>query len=208
MSHSERDDETTREDLLQRLALMETMIAEGRRYTGRNSWIFVLWGLVDIVAMSWQHYLPHSGGRWAWPICLPTGAILSLAGKLIQLRSPGYSKNEACGRVMSVWSMTGSGMGIYIATAMITHFDWQYSYMAAILMMIGMAHGISAMLLRWPMQGLAAAVYWAGGVAIFAFNSGKATNIIWWIEMGLVMIVFGLYAMRVEPTGGPVQHHA
>jgi hypothetical protein len=70
--------------------------------------------------------------------------------------------------------------------------------MAAILMMIGMAHAISAMLLRWPMQGVVAAAYWAGGVAILAFNSGRATNVIWLIEMCIVMIVFGLYVMFLE----------
>ena len=200
MTNPEPDDGKTRDDLVQRLALMEQMIAEGRRYTGRNSWIFVLCGVVDLVAIGWQHYFPHFGGPWAWPICLPAGAILTFAGKMLQRRSEGYSTNDECGRVMSVWGMMGLAMGIYIAAAMLTHFDWQYSYMAAILMMIGMAHAISAMILRWRMQGLAAAVYWAGGVAIFIFNSRRATTAIWLFEMGIVMIVFGLYAMRVEPN--------
>ena len=69
-------------------------------------------------------------------------------------------------------------------------------------MMFGMAHAISAMFLRWRMQGLVAAVYWAGGVAIFAFNSGRATNAIMLIEMGIVMMLFGLYAMWREPKRG------
>lgn len=201
MMNPEAENGKTRDELLQRIELMESMIAEGRRYTGRNSWIFVLWGVVDLVALSWQHYSPHFGGPWAWPICLPAGALLTVAGKVMQQRNPGYSKNDTCGRVMSVWGMAGLGMGIYIAGAMLTHFDWQFSYMAAILTMIGMAHAISAAILRWPMQGLAAAVYWAGGVAILAFNSWRATNVIWLIEMGIVMIAFGLYAIRVEPTG-------
>ena len=201
MTNPEPDNGKTRDELVQRLDLMEAMIAEGRQYTGRNSWIFVLWGLVDLVAVSWQHYFPHSGGPWAWPICLPAGVLLTVAGKVIQRSNPGYSKNAKCSRVMSVWGMMGLAMGIYVASAMLTHFDWQFSYMAAILMMIGMAHAISAMLLRWPMQGVVAAAYWAGGVAILAFNSGRATNVIWLIEMCIVMIVFGLYATRVEQTG-------
>jgi hypothetical protein len=200
MTNPEPENGKTRAELLQRIELMESMIAEGRRYTGRNSWIFVLWGVVDLVAMSWQYFSPHFGGRWAWPICLPVGAVLTVAGKVIQLRSPGYSKNAECNRVMSVWGMAGLAMGIYVAGGILTHFDWQFSYMAAILMMIGIAHGISAAILRWWMQGLVAAVYWAGGVAIFAFNSWRATNMIWLIEMGVVMIVFGLYAIQVEPT--------
>jgi hypothetical protein len=201
MTNPEPDNGRTRDELVQRLDLMEAMIAEGRQYTGRNSWIFVLWGVVDLLALSWQHYSPRFGGPWAWPICLTAGVLLTVAGKVTQRSNPGYSKNAKCSRVMSVWGMMGLAMGIYVASAMLTHFDWQFSYMAAILMMMGMAHAISAMLLRWPMQGVVAAVYWAGGVAILAFNSGRATNVIWLIEMGVVMIVFGLYATRVEQTG-------
>src|ERR1022692_779197 len=62
-------------------------------------------------------------------------------------------------RLVAVMVMVGLGMGIYVAGGMLTRFDWQFSYMAAILMMIGIAHGISAAILRWRMQGLTAAVY-------------------------------------------------
>jgi hypothetical protein len=197
---------TTRDELIQRLALMEQMIAEGRRYTGRNSWLFVLWGAVDLIAQSWQHFSAF-GGRWAWPICLPAGVILTVAGKALQRNREGYSQNEACIRVMSVWGVMGVALAIYVASAMLTHFDWQYAYMAAILMMIGMAHAVSASLLHWRVQGLVAAVYWAGGVAILVLNSTVATNLIWLIETGIVMLLFGLYAMQVEPTGTTTKGH-
>jgi len=96
-------------------------------------------------------------------------------------------------------------MGIYVASAILTHFSWQYSYIAGLLMMLGMAHAISAMFLRWRMQGLVAAVYWAGGVAIFTCNSWRATNAIMLFEMGIVMILFGLYAMWREPRSGGIK---
>ena len=201
MAEFEQEDGMTRDDLVQRVALMEAMIAEGRRYTGRNSWIFVLWGLVDLTAWAWQNYSPHFGGRWAWPICLAAGVVLTFVGKMMQKSDKGYSRSGVCSRVMAVWGMMGLAMGIYVASAMWTHFDWQFSYIAGLLMMLGMAHAISAMLLRWRMQGLVAAVYWAGGVAIFVCNSWRATNAIMLFEMGVVMILFGLYAMRKEPNG-------
>ncbi len=199
MAEFEQEDGITRDDLVQRVALMESMIADGRQYTGRNSWIFALWGLVDLTAWAWQSYVPQFGGRWAWPICLTTGVVLTLVGKMMQKRDKGYSSNNLCSRVMGVWGMMGMAMGIYIASAMLTHFDWQYSYVAGLLMMLGMAHAISAMLLRWRVQGLVAAVYWAGAVAIFVCNSGRVTNVIMLIEMGIVMVLFGLYAMGREP---------
>ena len=49
----EREDGTTREELVQRVALMEEMIAEGRRITARYGWIFVLWGLTYFAAIGW-----------------------------------------------------------------------------------------------------------------------------------------------------------
>ena len=52
MANFEAEDGTTRDDLVQRVALMEEMIAEGRQTTVRFGWIFLLWG-VD-----------RSGWRW------------------------------------------------------------------------------------------------------------------------------------------------
>ena len=202
MAEFEQEGGVTRDDLVQRVALMESMIAEGRRYTGRNAWIFVLWGLVDLTAWAWQNYSPHFGEPWAWPICLSTGVVLTLAGKMMQKSDRGYSRNDACSRVMAVWGMMGLAMGIYTASAILTHFSWQYSYIAGLLMMLGMAHAISAMFLRWRMQGFVAAVYWAGGVAIFVCNSWRATNAIMLFEMGIVMMLFGLYAMGRESSRG------
>ena len=205
MAEFEQEGGITRDELVQRVALMEAMIAEGRRYTGRNAWIFVLWGLVDLTAWAWQNYSPHFGGPWAWPICLAAGVVLTFVGKMMQRRDRGYSRSGECNRVMAVWGMMGLAMGIYVASAIVTHFSWQYSYIAGLLMMLGMAHAISAMLLRWRMQGLVAAVYWAGGVAIFVCNSWRATNLIMLIEMGVVMMLFGLYAMWREPKSGGIK---
>jgi hypothetical protein len=194
---------TSRDDLLKRLELMEAMIAEGRGFTTHNAWIFVLWGLVDLTAWCWQT-LVHTqfAGAWAWPICLIAGAVLTFAGKALQAKPKGVPNSVACGRVMTVWAMMGLAMAIYVASAMITHFTWQYSYIAALLMMIGMAHAISAVILRWRVQGVVAAIWWAGGAAVFFLNSHRATNNIMLAEMCLGMIAFGLYAMTIEHRKG------
>jgi hypothetical protein len=117
----------------------------------------------------------------------------------MQRSDQGYSSGDLCGKVMSVWGMMGLTVGIYTASAMLTHFDWQFSYIAGLLMLLGMAHAISATILHWKIQGLVAALYWAGGVAIFALNSGRATSAIMLLEMGVLMILFGLYATWAEP---------
>jgi len=200
MAELEQEGGTTRDELVQRVALMEEMIAEGRQSTARFGWCFVLWGVIDLCAMGWQFLQPRS--YWPWPVSIAIGVILQFMGIALQRRKSGAAcgKNARGRSIQAVWGMMGATATLYFAAAMAQHKTWQISFFAAMMMFVGMAHGTSAMILRWRMQGLAAAVYWAGGVAIFIFNSRRATTAIWLFEMGIVMIVFGLYAMRVEPN--------
>jgi hypothetical protein len=203
MTNLDPESGTSRDDLVKRIELMEAMIAEGRGFTTRNAWIFVLWGLVNLAGWSWQNFIHTPFAQaWAWPICLIAGAVLTFAGKALQAKPQGVPNSIACGRVMAVWAMMGLAMAIYVASAMITHFTWQYSYIAALLMMIGMAHAISAVILRWRVQGVVAAIWWAGGAAVFFLNSWRATGDIMLAEMCFGMIAFGLYAMMLEHRNG------
>jgi len=61
-----------------------------------------------------------------------------------------------------------------------------------------MAHAISAVILRWRAQAVMAAVWWAGGAAIFFVHSQSKVQCIMFVEMALSMIAFGLYAMVLE----------
>ena len=45
---------TEEQDLKDRLSLIETMIAEGRRTTESWGWTFVLWGVAYYVAIAWS----------------------------------------------------------------------------------------------------------------------------------------------------------
>jgi len=210
MSEFEKEDGVGRADLLQRLELMECMIAEGRESTMRNGWIFVLWGLVDCVGMGWENFWPHSrfAGHWAWPICLSVGAVITVVGKMLQGRQPGKSKNAQCRSVEAVWAMMGVGMALYVGTEIATHLAWQYSYVAGMMMMLGTAHATSALILRWRAQGLVAAAWWAGGVGILAFKTSQATMNIFLAEMCVGMVLFGLYVMMLEQQRKAGRTHA
>ena len=204
MADSEMDGGASRDELLQRVELMEEMIAEGRGSTTRNAWILVLWGVVDLVGAVWQHGLPHSNfaGRWAWPICLGAGVVLTFAGKALQgrdqARDRGYRKGIVSSRVMTVWAMMGLALGIYITGAMFGGWTWQVSYLSGMLMMVGMAHAISAAILRWRAQGVVAAIWWAGGIAILTDPPMRVVEAIMFLELSVGMIAFGVYAMVVE----------
>jgi hypothetical protein len=202
-----RDDETvggaSREEIVQRIELMESMIAEGRRFTARFGWAFVLWGIVDLAAMSWQYLQPDSqlAGQWAWPICLAAGVVLTFLGRAWQRRQPNCSPDLRWRSVEAVWGMMGLALAIYIAGAIVRHLTWQYSYIAAIFIIVGLAHAISAAILRWRMQGVVAAIWWAGGIAAFCVRSNRGVQEIMFLEMVFGMILFGVYAMVLQRAG-------
>jgi len=200
MANGGVDGGADRDELIQRLELMETMIAEGRRSTTRCGWIFLLWGLVDLTAMSWRFFQPHSNwvGARAWPVCLIAGAVLTCIGLALQRRNPGRGMSTCRPNVGVVWFMMGIALACYIASAMVRGLTWQYSYIAALLIIIGLAHAISAAILRWRVQGVMAAVWWLGGIAVFRARSQSDVEVIMFVEMCLSMIAFGLYAMMLE----------
>jgi hypothetical protein len=201
MTNSEPENGTTRYDLIQRLALMETMIAEGRRTTTRCGWIFVLWGLVDIAGMGWQWVWES---YWVWPITIVTGLVIQFSIILVLRRKSGSvcASNSQDRTISAIWSMMGLATTLYVATGIYRHLAWQYSFIAAIFMIVGLAHAISAMVLRWRAQGLVAALWWAGGIAMFFAHSPKAIFVVFPLEMFFGMVLFGLYAMMLERRDG------
>ena len=211
MTNLENESGATRDELLQRIELMEAMIAEGRRSTMRSGWIFLLWGLVDVAAVTWRFFQPdsHWVGNWDWPICLSAGVVLTFVGRAMQNNGRGLKKSMRGRTVEAVWAMMAIALAIFIATAMVRHLTWQYSYVSGLLIIVGLAHAISARILRWPAQGVVAAIWWLGGIAVF-FSRGPAdVTAIMFSEMCLGMILFGLYVMILERrnTCGPVKQH-
>jgi hypothetical protein len=200
MTNMEREDGTTRDDLVQRVALMEAMIAEGRQTTVRFGWIFLLWGLIDLVGVGWGELQPDF--RWVWPITISAGFVLQFI--ILALRRKGGYRcgGSMRGRsVAAVWRMMGLTVLLYVVAAIVQHKAGQISYIAAILMFVGMAHAISAVILRWWAQGLVAGVWLAGGVATFFVPRSYVLGV-FIAEMCLGMVLFGLYAMWLERRSG------
>lgn len=190
------DSGSNRNDLLQRLELMETMIAEGRRATGRFGWIFVLWGLVDLAGMGFEWEFP--GHVLTWPVTISAGMILQLVGLWIRRRSGQNCAANTHSRACSaIWSMMGVSLSLYCFTGIFTHQAGGPTYIAAIFMTVGFAHAANAIILRWAVQGAVAALWWAGGLACFFLSGGWFVGI-FCIEMFFGMVVFGLYTIWLE----------
>ena len=70
-------DHTTEQELKDRLSLIESMIAKGRRNTESWGWTFVLWGAVYYLAIAWSAW-GHS--VWAWPVTMLIAVIVTIVG--------------------------------------------------------------------------------------------------------------------------------
>jgi hypothetical protein len=207
MTPHDPENGTTRDELVQRIALMETMIAEGRQSTARFGWIFVLWGVVELAGIAWEVTQPQS--NWVWPITIAGGFVLQFLGFVLRRRRGIVcSMNLKSRSVSAVWSMMGLAATLYSFTAIFRHEAWQVSFFVGIFMLVGLAHATSAMILRWAAQGFVAAIWWAGGLAAF-FVRREYDTTIFVVEMVFGMIGFGLYAMWLERRRLmiPVQDH-
>jgi hypothetical protein len=204
MANAESGGEASREEIVQRIQLMESMVAEGRLFTARCGWIFVLWGLVGLAAIGWQYLQPdsHWVGEWAWPICLLAGVVLTVIGKALQKREHTCGNGTRSRSVEAVWGMMGIALAIYFSSAIARHLAWQLSFTAGTLIVVGMAHAISATILRWRVQGVVAGIWWAGAVAVLFAHSRWDLNLVLFVEMGVGMVLFGLYAMMMERRCG------
>ena len=207
MTNMEREDGVTRDELVQRVALMEAMIAEGRRSTARWGWVFVMWGLVYFVAIGWSFYLPYK--YWAWPVCAGIAIAAGIVVKVRQKRAGNLIGNIRSRSIESVWQGMGTAIMLYVATAIASHHAGSPAYVAAILFFIGLAHAISAMILRWAVQAAVAAIWWISGCAVFFVTSDQSV-VIFLVASFFGMILFGLYAMWLERrrAAGMVQAHA
>ena len=199
----EPDTGSTRNDLVDRLNLMEAMITEGRATTARYGWIFVLWGLVDLAGMALE--LENPGRIWNWPVVITSGMVLQAAGFAMQRRGGRCSSTSIRSRAMSaIWGMMGLTLVLYCFTAIFTHNTGGRGYLAAIFVIIGMANAISAIILRWGVQGAVAVFWWAGGLSFFFVPyTQRWFTAVFSLEMLFGMVFFGLYAMWLERRTPP-----
>ena len=185
-----------REDLVARLELMQAMIAEGRATTARFGWIFVMWGLLYSVAMTWTAFLPHR--NLAWPICITAGVIASIAVREHQRRAGANFANPRAHSIASIWRAMGVGITFFTIACAVSHQVAGPVYISAILFIVGLAHATSALTLRWTAQGIAAAVWWIGGIAALFFTEPEQLFLIFMLATFFGMILFGIYAMLRE----------
>jgi hypothetical protein len=180
-------------ELKDRLSLIETMIAEGRRTTESWGWAYVLWGLAYYVAFAWE-YWGHS--YLAWPVTMTAAFALTAA---LAMRKSAIRPRTTIGRAIgSVWIAMGISMFVLFMSLGVTgRLTDPHGFVAVVAAMLGTANATSGMILKWKMQLTCALVWWA--LTVYAcFGQGKLLMFAFLAATFFCQIVFGIYGMIME----------
>jgi hypothetical protein len=187
-------DHTTEQELKDRLSLIESMIAEGRRNTESWGWTFVLWGIAYYVAIAWSEWWGH--GAWAWPVTISAAVIVTFVVAFSKTSNhPETTLGRATG---SIWIALGITMFLlFLALGLTRRLTDPHVFVAAMSAILGMANGASALILRWKAQFACAVVWWVAAVAA-CFGTDAQSMLVFLVAIFLCQIVFGVYGMIAE----------
>lgn len=183
-------------ELKDRLNLIESMIAEGRRSCEGYGWTFLLWGVAYYVAIAWST-LYHFGP--AWPITMSIAGVVM--GVIVwRMRSKNSSRpvTTISRAIWSIWSGVGISMFVILDAIGFSgrQTDWRISTAVASTL-IGTANAASSLALRWKAQFACAVVWWATTV-VCCLGTENQSSIAFLTAIFLGQIVFGIYLMIGE----------
>ena len=185
-------EQTSTQDLKERLALIESMMTEGRRSTESWGWVFVLWGVAYYVAILWAA-LGHS--VLAWPVTMISACVLT--GVLVSIMSGSHPNTNLGRSIGSIWIAAGISMFLLFFSLGISGRIDQHIMVAVVGGMLGTANAASSLILKWKMQFACAVVWWA--VTVFAcFGRGKQLTIAFLGAIFFCQIVFGIYGIIAQ----------
>lgn len=191
-------DETAAQDLKDRLALIEAMIAEGRQATESWGSTFVLWGIAFYAAIAWTAW---GHGTWAWPITMAIAAVVTVI--LASAKRANKAKTVLGRSIGSVWVSLGISMFVlFIPLGISGKLDDPRLFIAVASAMLGMANASSALILRWKIQVGCAVFWWVSAMAACFLKANRAT-VIFLIAIFVCQIAFGIYGMIREGGAKP-----
>jgi len=179
-------------DLKDRLSLIETMIAEGRRTTESWGWTFVLWGVAYYIAIAWSTW-GHS--TLAWPVTMiAAGVLTGIFGSRNRSKGPRTTIRRA---MMAIWVGMGISTFLVMLSLGVSGRLELHTAVAIVGAMLGAANCTSSIILKWKMQFACAVVWWTVGVASL-FGTENQAGIEFLVAIFFCQIVFGIYGMIAE----------
>ena len=198
-------EETSAQELKDRLKLIESMIQEGRRTTESWGWIFVLWGVAYYVAIAWSVWGNHASLAWsvtmAAAMILSFGAVAWRASRRKQRSQPATILGRA---VTAVWISVGISFVVLLPSLGIGGRSNSNLVVAVIGTLLGTANAASSMILKWKAQFACALVWWATAV-ISSLGTTRQSFIALLVANFLCQILFGFYGMICEARIGKQQ---
>jgi hypothetical protein len=201
-------DQMNTQDLNERLSLIESMIAEGRRSTESWGWVFLLWGVAYYVAIAWaswgqglsvwgSNYVEIGQARvgLAWPVTMFSTAILTLA--IGMRKGRGHAGTASVRAIVSIWISVGIAMLLLFPALGVSGRLEEHGFVAIVAAMLGVANGASGFILRWKAQTACAVVWWIAS-AVACFGSLAQATAVFLAAIFLCQILFGIYAMVLE----------
>jgi hypothetical protein len=186
-------DHTTERELKDRLSLIESMIAEGRRNTESWGWTFVLWGVAFYLAIAgsqWSH------SPWTWPLIMLIAVLVTAI--VASWKAHAHPQTTLSRAIGSIWIASGISMFLlFLALGLSGRLTDQHLFVAAVSAILGMANGASALILRWKIQFACAVVWWMASVAA-CFGADAQTTLEFLVAIFLCQIAFGVYGVIAE----------
>jgi hypothetical protein len=194
-------------ELKDRLSLIETMIAEGRRTTASYGWTFLLWGVAYYIAIAWSSLCNYG---MAWPITMVSASVLMGVLVWLKQKNSGSSPVTTMSRaIWSIWISMGISMFVLLDALGFSGkmTDWRI-FAAVASTLVGAANAASSLTLKWKLQFVCAIVWWAAAV-ISCFGTQKQSSIAFLAAIFFCQIVFGVYLMiREARARRQAAHHA
>src|ERR1039457_812684 len=171
-----------RKEMLDRLKLIESMMAEGRRSTQRWGRSFLLWGIGPLIAMRWAAHWPHA--VWAWPVTM--GVCIVINGLVVKARNRrGESETTTMRSVGAVWTCAGVTVVLLAVGAVWSGMVEFRCVYVALFALAAVAHGASSLTLRWWPQFLAALVWWVASVMAYVAPAARLP------DLGVLAFIWG-----------------
>lgn len=149
----------------QRLALIESMMAEGQKRFVEDGKIYVVWGSV-IVAASALHWLlvRLTGAAWVapavWVVMFGIGFLLVWR---VSFKLPPRSKNRVSSAINAVWLGTFISLGLVMALLFTGRMPLD-AYFSVLCIILGLAYWAVSPLVSFRSMRYLACVWWLGGV--------------------------------------------
>jgi hypothetical protein len=198
------ENQTKDTELTERLELIESMIAEGRRSTTRWAWTILLWGVAFYVALAWSSGL-FGGPIWgqhymAWPVTMVGTWLLNWALATRMRQSAKAPMTTIRRAIISIWVAMGISMFALLLPLGLSGRADQQVCVAVVMTLLATANAASGILLKWKAQIACAVVWWLAAWTSL-FGTDTQSLIAFLVAIFCCQIVFGIYAMILESRG-------